>query len=176
MLILHCINSCWLISFKIVIFMILLTKITSQISYRRLDLPSFHLVSYSSYQLFYPCNLFLALFTRDSNENYNLYIYTVLDPLLCFCPVTAVNFYEHLSVCYQYFALNQGLYCEKSVGYYLICTILFMLQVGQLREVSNKVHNAELKLFLEVELGLVMIFLVVYGSCFLVDCIKHDIF
>ncbi|RZR93642.1 hypothetical protein BHM03_00022182 [Ensete ventricosum] len=28
--------------------------------------------------------------------------------------------------------------------------------VGQLREVSNKAHNAELKLFLEVELGLVI--------------------
>lgn len=33
---------------------------------------------------------------------------------------------------------------------------LHCLQVGQLREVSNKVNNAELKLFLEVELGLVM--------------------
>lgn len=32
-----------------------------------------------------------------------------------------------------------------------------VLQVGQLREVSNKVNNAELKLFLEVELGLVML-------------------
>lgn len=30
-----------------------------------------------------------------------------------------------------------------------------VLQVGQLREVSNKVHNAELKLFLEVEMGMV---------------------
>lgn len=29
----------------------------------------------------------------------------------------------------------------------------FIAQVGQLREVSNKAHNAELKLFLEVELG-----------------------
>lgn len=31
--------------------------------------------------------------------------------------------------------------------------ISFIAQVGQLREVSNKAHNAELKLFLEVELG-----------------------
>lgn len=29
----------------------------------------------------------------------------------------------------------------------------FALQVGSLREVSNKAHNAELKLFLEVEFG-----------------------
>lgn len=29
------------------------------------------------------------------------------------------------------------------------------MQVGQLREVSNKTNNAELKLFLEVDLGLV---------------------
>lgn len=28
--------------------------------------------------------------------------------------------------------------------------------MGQLREVSNKTHTAELKLFLEIELGLVM--------------------
>ncbi|KAI5393497.1 ubiquitin carboxyl-terminal hydrolase 13, variant 2, partial [Lathyrus oleraceus] len=35
------------------------------------------------------------------------------------------------------------------------CSILRVLwQVGQLREVSNKVHNAELKLFLEVEKGM----------------------
>lgn len=33
--------------------------------------------------------------------------------------------------------------------------VLFM-QVGTLREVSNKAHNAELKLFLEVERGVVM--------------------
>lgn len=32
---------------------------------------------------------------------------------------------------------------------------LWSLQVGLLREVSNKAHNAELKLFLEVEFGLV---------------------
>jgi len=32
--------------------------------------------------------------------------------------------------------------------------------VEQLREVSNKAHNAELKLFLEVALGLVMICLI----------------
>jgi hypothetical protein len=38
------------------------------------------------------------------------------------------------------------------LSYYLSCTV----QVGQLREVSNKAHNAELKLFLEVELGLVI--------------------
>jgi len=34
------------------------------------------------------------------------------------------------------------------------------LQVGQLREVSNKVHNAELKLFLEVEMGMVTFVLI----------------
>lgn len=47
-----------------------------------------------------------------------------------------------------------------------IASVLFLIisssflyvsaQVGQLREVSNKAHNAELKLFLEVELGPVM--------------------
>ncbi|KAL5076247.1 hypothetical protein RYX36_015231 [Vicia faba] len=37
----------------------------------------------------------------------------------------------------------------------LVCLSLDVLwQVGQLREVSNKVHNAELKLFLEVEKGM----------------------
>lgn len=44
---------------------------------------------------------------------------------------------------------------------YLLCNPLMailLLQVGQLREVSSKAHNAELKLFLEVELGLVMLF------------------
>ena len=41
----------------------------------------------------------------------------------------------------------------NTISYYLTCTV----QVGQLREVSNKGHNAELKLFLEVELGLVII-------------------
>lgn len=30
------------------------------------------------------------------------------------------------------------------------------MQVGQLREVSNKTNNAELKLFLEVDCGLVL--------------------
>ncbi|XP_039024215.1 ubiquitin carboxyl-terminal hydrolase 12-like [Hibiscus syriacus] len=35
---------------------------------------------------------------------------------------------------------------------------VIFLTVGALREVSNKVHNAELKLFLEVELGLVIWF------------------
>jgi len=39
------------------------------------------------------------------------------------------------------------------IGNGLILQLL--LQVGQLREVSNKVHNAELKLFLEVELSAV---------------------
>ena len=34
---------------------------------------------------------------------------------------------------------------------------VWYLQVGQLREVSNKSNNAELKLFLEVELGPVML-------------------
>lgn len=34
--------------------------------------------------------------------------------------------------------------------------------MGQLREVSNKAHNAELKLFLEVETGVVVTF---YNSC-----------
>jgi hypothetical protein len=36
-------------------------------------------------------------------------------------------------------------------------TMSFTAQVGQLREISNKAQNAELKLFLEVEFGLVMI-------------------
>lgn len=49
-----------------------------------------------------------------------------------------------------------------SVLFYLCCDYNIVshylsraAQVGQLREVSNKAHNAELKLFLEVELGLV---------------------
>uniref|UniRef100_A0A453K4J9 Ubiquitin carboxyl-terminal hydrolase 7 ICP0-binding domain-containing protein n=1 Tax=Aegilops tauschii subsp. strangulata TaxID=200361 RepID=A0A453K4J9_AEGTS len=48
-----------------------------------------------------------------------------------------------------------------SVLFYLCCDYNIVshylsraAQVGQLREVSNKAHNAELKLFLEVELGL----------------------
>lgn len=38
---------------------------------------------------------------------------------------------------------------------FLVLRVLRCWQVGQLREVSNKVHNAELKLFLEVEKGMV---------------------
>lgn len=45
-------------------------------------------------------------------------------------------------------------------GWCLIDLVLMILrnvfQVGQLREVSNKTSNAELKLYLEVEVGLVM--------------------
>ena len=36
-------------------------------------------------------------------------------------------------------------------------TMFSTAQVGQLREISNKAQNAELKLFLEVDFGLVMI-------------------
>jgi hypothetical protein len=35
----------------------------------------------------------------------------------------------------------------------LITFIKHFIQVGQLKELVNKAHNAELKLFLEVELG-----------------------
>lgn len=62
-----------------------------------------------------------------------------------------------------------ALSCSSSVslgskcGYYFFSIHLTVLQVGQLREVSNKVHNAELKLFLEVEMGLVIIMKVVYS-------------
>ena len=46
--------------------------------------------------------------------------------------------------------------------------ISFIAQVGQLREVSNKAHNAELKLFLEVELGPVnIVYLFSYFPSFL---------
>lgn len=38
----------------------------------------------------------------------------------------------------------------------VLMIFLNVFQVGQLREVSNKANNAELKLFLEVEFGLVM--------------------
>jgi len=56
-------------------------------------------------------------------------------------------------------------------SYFLL--ICFALQVGQLREVSNKVHNAELKLFLEVELGLVIF--VFMEVVFHFDCMNMNI-
>lgn len=43
-------------------------------------------------------------------------------------------------------------------AHFLVCNSKNALQVGQLREVSNKANNAELKLFLEVEFGQVVFF------------------
>jgi len=58
--------------------------------------------------------------------------------------------------------------CLCDSDFYLIWIFFFsfwfILQVGQLREISNKVHNAELKLFLEVERGPVIFIL---WSCIL---------
>jgi uncharacterized BrkB/YihY/UPF0761 family membrane protein len=49
--------------------------------------------------------------------------------------------------------VHTSIFCEGI----LFLIVFSASQVGQLREASNKAHNAELKLFLEVELGLVMI-------------------
>lgn len=46
--------------------------------------------------------------------------------------------------------------CQEELGLCTLCKLMTtgcVFQVGHLREVSNKTHNAELKLFLEVEFG-----------------------
>ena len=55
--------------------------------------------------------------------------------------------------------------CQSICHFNLFSSIA---QVGQLREVSNKAHNAELKLFLEVELGPVnIVYLFFFSPIFL---------
>lgn len=49
------------------------------------------------------------------------------------------------------------------------------MQVGQLREFSNKNHNAELKLFLEIETGQVWVHCQ-FGTCqILIDLCQYDL-
>ena len=52
----------------------------------------------------------------------------------------------------------------------------YIVQVGLLREVSNKPHNAELKLFLEVESGLVKTFSVILWNDFLFNFWPRHLF
>jgi hypothetical protein len=61
-------------------------------------------------------------------------------------------------------AVHTSIFCEGI----LFLIVFSASQVGQLREVSNKAHNAELKLFLEVELGLVMILVLCFLLYYLV--------
>lgn len=52
-------------------------------------------------------------------------------------------------------------------------TMFSSAQVGQLREISNKAQNAELKLFLEVEFGLVTG--VAFCMLFILECVVDRI-
>lgn len=72
-------------------------------------------------------------------------------------------------------------FCYLSISFASICanspiTMFSSAQVGQLREISNKAQNAELKLFLEVEFGLVTgVARFLFCMLFILECVVDRI-